>query len=373
MTVITDKLKDQSLEDLSGDETEMTAVQFRLNPRGNSHISECPLAHRLRRDARQMFGHSRTQSYPSHRHRRTYCNNCNGEELLAMHSTRPTPPANKKLCSTLSLPDNESVEGQLLWVPRASSVWQPIENFSRKPRSASFPDETQKPMEPELGTINNEMNSMSTPPASPTPRPASAYAALHERLFVDKNENKDCRLVRDKDRDINFNWKPSPVRGLPRCRSQPCFDRKRSGVKRRVDEELDEMRPALDLAKMEETSYYRCRDRKKGLRIPKYMNKRSTKGLTSYFTEPEKFTLKPIASSPLDAQGSSIMITPNSSPTKQMDSSTEIGKHLESKEINCEQKNGKLENLSPKVNDRVFHLNYDSDLDLNSIEEDDLF
>ena len=169
-----------------------------------------------------------------------------------MHSTRPTPPANKKLCSTLSLPDNESVEGQLLWVPRASSVWQPIENFSRKPRSASFPDETRKPMEPELGTINNEMNSMSTPPASPTPRPASAYAALHERLFVDKNENKDCRLVRDKDRDINFNWKPSPVRGLPRCRSQPCFDRKRSGVKRPVDEELDEMRPALDLAKMEE-------------------------------------------------------------------------------------------------------------------------
>lgn len=67
------------------------------------------------------------------------------------------------------------------------------------------------------------------------------------------------------------------------------------------------------------------------------------------------------------------MITPNSSPTKQMDSSTEIGKHLESKEINCEQKNGKLDNLSPKVNDRVFHLNYDSDLDLNSIEEDDLF
>ena len=56
-----------------------------------------------------------------------------------------------------------------------------------------------------------------------------------------------------------------------------------------------------------------------------------------------------------------------------MDSSTEIGKHLESKEINCELKNGKLDNLSPKVNDRVFHLNYDSDLDLNSIEEDDLF
>ena len=53
--------------------------------------------------------------------------------------------------------------------------------------------------------------------------------------------------------------------------------------------------------------------------------------------------------------------------------STEIGKHLGSKEINCEQKNGKLDNSCPKVNDKVFHVNYDSDLDLNSIEEDDLF
>ena len=69
------------------------------------------------------------------------------------------PPANKKLCSTLSLPDNESAEAQLLWVPRASSVWQPVENCGRKPRSASFPDERTNLTE-SLG-INNEMESMS--------------------------------------------------------------------------------------------------------------------------------------------------------------------------------------------------------------------
>ncbi|XP_068708672.1 protein FAM53A-like [Montipora capricornis] len=369
VTVITDKLKYQSLEDLPGDETEKNAVQLRLNSGEASHISECPLAHRLRRDVRQIFGHSRTQSYPSHRLRRTYCKNCCGAESLAMHST-PAPPANKKLCSTLSLPDNESVEAQLLWVPRASSVWHPVENYTRKPQSASFADK--KLMEPVLG-INNEINSISTPPASPTPRPASAYAAFDEKLFVENSENKDYGHLADKARDLNFNWKPNAL-ALHRSRSQPCFDRKRSGMKRRLDEELDARRPALDLAKMEETSYYRCRDRKKGLRIPKYMNKRATKGLTSYFTEPEKFTLKPIASSPMDAQGSSIMITPNSSPTKQMDSGTETVKNIRNSSAKCDLKNSAFDNLSPKVKDEGnFRLDYDSDLDINSIEEDDLF
>jgi len=148
----------------------------------------------------------------------------------------------------------------------------------------------------------------------------------------------------------------------------------RSGVKRRIDDDFDARRPALDLAKMEETSYYRCRDRKKGLRIPKYMNKRSAKGLTSYFTEPENFTLKPIASSPLDAQDCSIMITPTSSPTKQLDGGIEIVKNLEVNSKTRDIENGRLENLSSKVQDEgVFHLDYDSDLDLNSIEEDELF
>lgn len=99
-----------------------------------------------------------------------------------------------------------------------------------------------------------------------------------------------------------------------------------------------------------------------------FQNKRSTKGLTSYFTEPENFTLKPIASSPLDAQESSIMITPSSSPTKQLDSGIEIVQGLKA--------SNKISNLTngPRVQDEgVFHLDYDSELDLNSIEEDDLF
>lgn len=98
-----------------------------------------------------------------------------------------------------------------------------------------------------------------------------------------------------------------------------------------------------------------------------FQNKRPTKGLTSYFTESENFKLKPIASSPLDARDCSIMITPTSSPTKQLDS--------ENIQIVCdlkgESKFTKVEESNPKAQDEgVFHLDYESDLDLHSIEED---
>lgn len=214
-------------------------------------LSECPLAHRLRRDVRQIFGHSRTRSYPCHRSRRTYCKNCSTSDSSAMHSTTQ-PPANKKLCSSLSLPGCESGEVQSLWVPRASSVWQPVENCGVKPRSVSCPDEKFKLAESLW--INNEVESISTPPASPTPRPASADAAFEEKHPFTQNEITDSDLTANKisgTRDLNFNWKPN-LPGLQRSRSQPCFDRKRGGVKRRIEEDVDARRPALDLAKMEE-------------------------------------------------------------------------------------------------------------------------
>ena len=214
-------------------------------------LSECPLAHRLRRDVRQIIGHSRTRSYPSHRPRRTYCKNCSTNDSSAMHRSAQ-PPANKKLCSSLSLPGCESEEVQSTWVPRASSVWQPVENCGVKLRSESCPDEKFKLAESLW--MNKEVESISTPPASPTPRPASADAALGEKHLFTKNERTDSVLTANKisdARDFNFNWKPN-LAGLQRSRSQPCFDRKRSGMKRRIDEDFDARRPALDLAKMEE-------------------------------------------------------------------------------------------------------------------------
>ena len=67
------------------------------------------------------------------------------------------------------------------------------------------------------------------------------------------------------------------------------------------------------------------------------------------------------------------MITPTSSPTKQMDSGIEIVKGFNENNKTSDLENGRLNNLSPKALDEgVFHLDYNSDLDLNSIE-DDLF
>ena len=67
------------------------------------------------------------------------------------------------------------------------------------------------------------------------------------------------------------------------------------------------------------------------------------------------------------------MITPTSSPTKQMDSGIEIVNGFNENNKISDLENVRLNNLSPKALDEgVFHLDYNSDLDLNSIE-DDLF
>lgn len=62
------------------------------------------------------------------------------------------------------------------------------------------------------------------------------------------------------------------------------------------------------------------------------------------------------------------MITPTSSPTKYLDSGFET---LKTNNKTSEMGHGRLNNLKPKVQDEgVFHLDYDADLDLNSIEGD---
>lgn len=56
-----------------------------------------------------------------------------------------------------------------------------------------------------------------------------------------------------------------------------------------------------------------------------------------------------------------------------MDSGIEIVEGLKGKNKISDLESGTLNNLSPKAQDEgVFHLDYNSDLDLNSIE-DDLF
>ena len=165
------------------------------------------------------------------------------------------PPANKKLCPSLSLPWDENADRYSVWVPRPSSVWHAVDISAQKPRSVSCPDEKLKLAESLW--INGDVHSISTPPASPTPRPASADTAFEEKRLRTRTEGMVSLPLSDntgKNRDLNFNWNANLL-GLHRSRSQPCFDR-RSGVKRRIEDDFDAQRPALDLAKMEEVVNY---------------------------------------------------------------------------------------------------------------------
>ena len=97
-----------------------------------------------------------------------------------------------------------------------------------------------------------------------------------------------------------------------------------------------------------------------------------TKNLGPYFTEPEKFFLKPIVASPLSAKCTSVMITPTSSPTKQLDYNDTISSQEDQKKLPWKKEYVNLTQLNEKNTDgELFHIDYISELDINSIEEDD--
>ena len=195
------------------------------------------------------FGHTRTRSYPQNQPRRVICRATALNSSSVMQSA-PMPPATKKLRRSLSVPEEDSAISLSSWAPKASAIWQPVRNV-RKQRSESCPDDRFR--------LSSEpvVNSISTPPASPTPRPASANAALDGQGIYLKEGLVVNRIaaIQDRKRSPSETQDNPHLLPLQRSQSQPCFDRARScGVKRRR-EEADangKLRPALDLAKMEE-------------------------------------------------------------------------------------------------------------------------
>lgn len=155
-------------------------------------------------------------------------------------------------------------------------MWHPIKTFEqslRKIRSVSCPEETTvcatANREPDPNCVSTSgMNAISTPPDSPTPRPASANAALND-IFVFSpidEESEDKRVSRFvlKGYSATKNESNNLLCGLSRSHSQPCFAtdslqaKISAGVKRKNEEQNHEsrLRPALDLAKMEEVIYF---------------------------------------------------------------------------------------------------------------------
>lgn len=219
---------------------------------------------RVHNDRRQGPGHLRTRSYPTHNLRGSECKGTIFNSST-MHSST-LPPASKKLCRSISVPEEESSDASNLscWVPKASKVWHPVKVYSKtgsRPRSMSSPPEqllhihARNSRETEISPNNTPVNSMSTPPASPTPRPASAFAALSQNLYSRthaKEREKATRCCKVE------NTTDDECPRLKRSHSQPSFERARvCGIKRRIEDDFDRnsnLRPALDLAKMEEVS-----------------------------------------------------------------------------------------------------------------------
>lgn len=214
------------------------------------------------------LGHLRTRSYPTHDFRGS---DSRGGTLFDSCTSAPSsmtmPPASKKLCRSISVPQEESSEekGLRSWAPKASKVWQPVKGFPRvaaRPRSVSSPPEklytnaTTRTARAETELTSPAVNFISTPPASPTPRPASAFAALNDNQICMKENIKEESITPRKNATDTSDACPR----LHRSRSQPCFERARTcGIKRRIEDDFDvgnKLRPALDLAKMEEVSLF---------------------------------------------------------------------------------------------------------------------
>lgn len=272
VTVITDKLKNQSLEDVSPEPIHIATAFQSISTTQASRVLDSHLSLRHRREGVSQ-GHTRTWSYPTHNLRRHNYRGVFSDPCFLPSDDESSARSNKRLCRSLSVPEHESTLDQG-WTPRASAVWQPIKNFEqnlRKPRSVSCPEEPRM-----CGTVSTDcetesgMNAISTPPDSPTPRPASANAALNEHFMFARidEEPEDCSVTRSghKRYFTAMNEGSNLLCGLSRSQSQPCFTtssfetRTSAGLKRKNEEESNKnrLRPALDLAKMEEVIFSIC-------------------------------------------------------------------------------------------------------------------
>ncbi|XP_006819550.1 protein FAM53A-like [Saccoglossus kowalevskii] len=385
VTVITEKLRNQSLEDVSTFEQiipyrtrsrvkyfkNISSIHSLENKGGNLLVvntgtTECD---------RRTKGNNQLLASKEDRAQQESC--AAAVDGLACH-TPPTPPK-KRHCRSLSTGELSGNAKLNKWQPKASSIWKPVPIKYRDLVSIS----------PQLQLASHGfggpnlpigINEFSTPPESPVPRPASAtldrtftapwlenspirhahvLKARSLSLSEDFTESSSCATRVNSSVEL-----PRKRFGLPRCRSQPCVLDRKGGLKRRRGDDI--ARPALDFEKMKETSY--DRRRLDAGHSKQYLNVGAPRGWPTLFKEPDKFLgLMPIASSPCDSNlSSSVMITPTSSPTKQLnETDNKNTKESDRKLEDDEQCEGYYNEEDDE--EEIFHLDSE-DLDLESIE-----
>ncbi|KAM4708577.1 protein FAM53A isoform 1-T4 [Discoglossus pictus] len=249
---------------------------------------------------------------------------------------QPLAPPTKRHCRSLSEPDELS-RCRSPWKPGNSKVWTPVSK--RRCNSggsatlqrcnshggATLQRSTSISLPQNALSLNNNIFTVSMCNTSPVPRPSSASSG-----FVDSSEgstssgsrwnsgepcdfNPRRRLSLSQEHitetgDLLPSANSTPTstpelrrrQGLLRCRSQPCaLNERKTRLKRRRDEDVRWNRPSLDFLKMTRTL-------------------KNSKSLCSLdYEEDEDPHMKTIVSSPCDSNDMIMNITPGSSPMKE--------------------------------------------------------
>ncbi|XP_033113430.1 protein FAM53A-like [Anneissia japonica] len=398
VTLITEKLQNQSLEDVNIPDYTHIAYHTR------SRTKACQLSHKQVNssvDSRIYTSNFRSTNSKSS----TYSSDMPSAEPMhavsapcqipskqnevarnnSINSQAQTPtaaPPKKRHCRSLSAGELTEQRAQT-WKPRASKVWRPVTKSKLDTYQGHIPMHNFNTLAglpnnyTPISTFSELDNEFSTPPESPVPRPASATSwddslnmpwldanSLHHQIgqkswycSVDKVSESSGSVVSVTSVSSTPELERKGV-GMLRCRSQPCVSGRRGGKKRRREEDT---RPKLDFFKMEETSYTRCTQRQKKM----------SKQVGMYCSEMEQyFGLKTIASSPCDGNhASSVLITPTSSPTKELEKTFDDERILGGHSSNSdEDDSGNEDEFDDTLEDIIFPIDPDNELDLDEIE-----
>ncbi|XP_044151382.1 protein FAM53A [Bufo gargarizans] len=246
---------------------------------------------------------------------------------------QPLAPPTKRHCRSLSEPDELS-RCRSPWKPGNSKVWTPVSKRRcnsggsatlqrcNSHGSTTLQRSTSISLPQNAPSLNNNIFTVPTCNTSPVPRPSSASSG-----FVDSSEGSTNSSVRwNSGGSCDFNprrrlslsqehiTEPGDIlpsanstptstpelrrrQGLLRCRSQPCvLNERKTRLKRRRDEDIRWNRPSIDFLKMTRTSKSLC---------------------SLDYEDEDDPHLKTIVSSPCDSNDHMNIITPGSSPVKE--------------------------------------------------------
>ncbi|XP_006874189.1 PREDICTED: protein FAM53A [Chrysochloris asiatica] len=234
---------------------------------------------------------------------------------LSEHSGQPLAPPTKRHCRSLSEPD-ELARCRSPWRPGGSKVWTPVSKRRCNSGgsatlqrcsghgSAGLPRATVPP---------SHAHPAASSPLPTAPRPASASSSFMDggegsissrrRLSLSQEHITDtASALPSASSTPTATPELSRRQGLLRSRSQPCvLDERKSRRKRRREEDTRWTRPALDLLKMTRT----------------LKNSKSLCSLDYEDEDEDDAHVKTVVSSPCDSYDLVGIITPASSPGRE--------------------------------------------------------